>query len=131
MSFDKRKLAGFSLMLGLASRMEASAKPRRYDRIGLPKGLLVVWQGTGNRIVSRVATLSLGGLFIEVPDPAPSGELLKLFFKVPGGEVRARAMVRDSHPGKGMGVEFTAMGPEDRARLHQLLSKLLGVIGKA
>lgn len=111
--------------------MEASAKPRRYDRIGLPKGLLVVWQSTGNRVVSRVATLSLGGLFIEAPEPAPSGEVLKLFFKVPSGEVRARAMVRSSHPGKGMGVEFTAMGPEDRARLHQLLSKLLGVVGKA
>ena len=111
--------------------MGPSAKPRRYDRIGLPKGLLVVWQSTGNRIVSRVATLSMGGLFIEVPQPAASGELLKLFFKVPGGEVRARAMVRDSHPGKGMGVEFTAMGSEDRARLHQLLSKLLGVVGKS
>jgi hypothetical protein len=111
--------------------MDASAKPRRYDRIGLPTGLLVVWQSSGNRIVSRVATLGLGGLFIEVSEPAPSGEVLKLFFKIPSGEVRARAMVRSSHPGKGMGVEFTAMGPEDRARLHQLLSKLLGVAGKA
>lgn len=105
--------------------MQSTAKPRRYDRIGLPKGMLVVWQRAGNRIVSRVATLSLGGLFIEAPEPAASGELLKLFFIVPGGEVRAHAMVRDSHPGRGMGVEFTAMGPEDRARLNQLLSKLL------
>jgi hypothetical protein len=110
--------------------MESSAKPRRYDRIGLPKGMMVAWQSAGNRVVSRVATLSLGGLFIEAPQPAASGEVLKLFFKIPGGEVRARAMVRDSHPGKGMGVEFTAMGQEDRARLHQLLSKLLGATGK-
>jgi len=100
-------------------------KPRRYDRIGLPKGLLVVWEAAGNRTVSRVATLGLGGLFIEVPEPAPAGELLKLFFKIPSGDVRARAMVRDSHPGKGMGVEFTSMKPDDRARLHHLLSKLL------
>jgi len=51
-----------------------------------------------------------------------------MVFQIPGGEVRARAMVRDSHPGKGMGVEFTSMKPEDRARLHQLLSKLLTVL---
>lgn len=108
--------------------MPLSAKPRRYDRIGLPKGMLVVWQGAGNSMVSRVVTLGLGGLFIEAPEPAASGDVVKLFFKVPNGEVRARAMVRDSHPGKGMGVEFTAMAPEDRARLNQLLVKLLGTI---
>jgi hypothetical protein len=46
-------------------------------------------------------------------------------FHVPGGEVCARAMVRNSHPGKGMGVEFTSMKPEDRARLHHLVQQLL------
>jgi len=106
--------------------MQSPVKGRRYGRIGLPRGLVVVWQGSGDRIVSRVATLGLGGLFIEVTEPAASGEVVKLYFKVPNGEVRARATVRDSHPGKGMGVEFTAMGPEDRARLNQLLVKLLG-----
>jgi hypothetical protein len=34
-------------------------------------------------------------------------------------------MVRSSHPGKGMGVEFTSMRPEDRARLHRLVQQLL------
>jgi hypothetical protein len=43
---------------------------------------------------------------------------------VPGGDVRARAIVRDSQQGKGMGVEFTAMGPEARARLNQLMKIL-------
>ena len=88
----------------------------------------MVWQAAGNRIVSRVATLGLGGLFIGAPHPASTGEVINIFFRIPGGEVRARAMVRDSHPGKGMGVEFTAMGSEDRARLNQLLSRLLAVI---
>jgi hypothetical protein len=36
-------------------------------------------------------------------------------------------MVRDSRPGKGMGVEFISMRPEDRARLDRLLRKLLAV----
>jgi len=100
-------------------------KLRRYPRVGLPKGPLVAWQGTGERFVSRVGTLSLGGLFIRTADPLPVGAILKLFFDLPGGEVRARAVVRSVEPKKGMGVEFTGMGYEARARLHQVLKRLL------
>jgi hypothetical protein len=100
------------------------AKARRYPRIGLPKGMSVAWQAGGERIVSRVGTLSLGGLFIYTKNPPKNGEVLKLVFDVPGGEVRARAVVRDCRPGEGMGIEFTAMQPEARARLTQLLRRL-------
>ena len=106
--------------------MVTATRNRRYPRVGLPKGMRIAWQSGGERIVSRVATLGLGGLFILTPDPPPVGEIVKLFFEVPGGEVRARAVVRDSQQGKGMGVEFTAMGHEARARLHHLLKRLLG-----
>ena len=86
--------------------------------------MLVAWQGIGKRIVSRVATLSRGGLFVKTPHPPLVGDILNLFFEVPGGEVRARAVVRHSQPGKGMRVEFTSMGHEDRACLDQLLKHL-------
>jgi hypothetical protein len=79
-------------------------------------------------MVSRAATLGLGGLFIEAAEPAGIGEGIKMVLEVPGGEVCARATVRNSHPGKGMGVEFVSMRPEDRARLHRLLSNLLAVV---
>ncbi len=102
-----------------------AARGRRYPRVGLPKGMLIAWQSGGERIISRVATLGLGGLFISTPNPPAVGEIVKLIFEVPGGEVRARAVVRSSQPGRGMGVEFTAMGHEARARLHRLLKRLL------
>jgi hypothetical protein len=63
-------------------------------------------------------------LFISTPEPPPSGDTIKLIFEVPEGEVRARALVRDSQRGKGMGVEFTAMKHEARARLNQLMKVL-------
>ena len=50
-----------------------------------------------------------------------------MFFEVPGGEVRATAVVRDSQPGIGMGIEFAAMDPEPRARLVQLLRRLRAI----
>ena len=70
-------------------------KSLRYPRVGLPKGILVAWQSSGERVVSRVSTVGLGGLFISTPAPPRVGEIVKLFFEVPGGEVRARAVVRD------------------------------------
>jgi len=101
-------------------------KNRRYPRIGLPRGMLIAWRTTGGRVVSRVGTLGLGGVFIEAPEPPPVGELIELFFEVPGGEVRARAVVRTSQHKRGMGVEFTAMSQDARARLNRLLRRLLG-----
>jgi PilZ domain len=105
--------------------MLPDTKPRRHARIGLHRGPLVAWQGSAGRTVSRVATLGMGGLFIAAEEPAPLGEGIRMVFQVPEGEVRARATVRNSHPGKGMGVEFTSMKPEDRARLHRLVRQLL------
>ena len=104
--------------------MSTKEQIRRYPRIGLPKGMLVAWVHSGVRKVSRVSVLAVGGLFIATPRPPPVGDVIQLLFEVPGGDVRARATVRDSQAGKGMGIEFTAMGSEARARLNQLMKVL-------
>jgi hypothetical protein len=103
---------------------EINKAKRRFLRVKLPKGMLVAWQESGGRGVSRVATLGLGGLFIVTPHTSSVGALLKIVFDVPGGEVRARAIVKNVKPGEGMAVGFVEMGYGDRARLDQLLKKL-------
>jgi PilZ domain len=103
---------------------ETKSVKRRFPRVVLSKGMLIAWQHSGGRSVSRVATLGLGGLFIATPDPAPAGTLVKLVFDVPGGEVRARAIVKNVKAGQGMAVGFIQMGYADRARLGQLMKKL-------
>jgi hypothetical protein len=100
-------------------------KKRRYPRVELPKGMWVAWHDGGRRWASRVQTLGMGGLFINIPDPPVVGTVVKLLFEVPSGEVRAQAVVRNVKPGQGMGVEFRQMAMEDRARLHQLLKRLI------
>ena len=97
---------------------------RRFLRVKLPKGMLVAWQHSGGRSVSRVVTLGLGGLFIATPNPAPVGTVMKIVFDVPSGEVRARAIVKNIKAGQGMAVAFIDMGYPDRARLDQLLKRL-------
>jgi hypothetical protein len=104
--------------------MPSKQKPRRYVRVPIPKGTPVAWEHMGIRKVSLVSVLAVGGVFISTPNPPPVGDLIRLVFDVPGGEVRARALVRDSQPGKGMGIEFTAMGQEARARLNRLMKTL-------
>ena len=104
---------------------KASPERRRYPRIELPKGICVAWQGGGQRFVTRVRNLSLGGVFVLTSQPPPVSTVVKLLFEVPNGEVRARGIVRRTQPGRGMGVKFLWMGHEDRARLHQLLKRLL------
>ncbi|HEX9759526.1 MAG TPA: PilZ domain-containing protein [Candidatus Acidoferrales bacterium] len=98
---------------------------RKYPRIVLPRGMLVAWSGGGKRAVSRVASLSLGGLFIITSNPPEKGTAVKLLFDVPGGEVRARAVVKRIVPEEGMGLQFSNMNYDDRARLNRLLQKLL------
>ena len=98
---------------------------RRYQRISLPKGMSVTWYGGGQQQVSRVQTLSMGGLFLCGSITQRVGTDLTLVFEVPGGMILAEAVVRNIVPGEGMGVEFTKMNPQSQALLEELLTRLL------
>jgi hypothetical protein len=63
----------------------------------------VAWERQGVRRSSSASVVALGGLYISTPELPPLGEVINLVLDVPGGDVRARAVVRDSHAGKGMG----------------------------
>lgn len=98
---------------------------RRHPRISLPQGMSVTWYGSGQQQVSRVKTLSMGGLFLCGSNTLRVGTNLTLVFEVPGGMVLAEAVVRNIVPGEGMGVEFTKMNPQIRDLLEGLLTRLL------
>ena len=103
----------------------SSSKTRRYPRIALPKGMWVAWYGGSEHQISRVGTLSMGGIYICVPNPPPVGTKLKLAFEVPGGDVQTEGVVRNLEAGKGMGIQFTRLNPKDRVLLQRLLNRLL------
>ena len=107
--------------------MEPLAPTRRHPRVKAPEGMLVGWQVGTKRFVSRLENIALGGLFIRTPNPPPAESVLKVIVSLPSGtgEVQARGVVRRVAPSRGMGVEFTAMNPEDRGRLSGLLKPLL------
>lgn len=110
----------------MAKDVPCDAPPkRRHQRISLPRGMFVAWYGGGDHQTSRVQTLGMGGVFIDSFNPPPVGSKLRLVFEVPGGSIRADGIVRSVLRGKGMGVEFTKLGPQDRILLDRLLKRLL------
>ncbi|HYL61133.1 MAG TPA: PilZ domain-containing protein [Candidatus Methylomirabilis sp.] len=107
---------------------EPARQTRRHPRIILPNGMNVIWHGGDLQLFSRVKTLSMGGLFIAAPNPPAVGTKIRLAFEVPGGSVRAEAVVRNVVPGEGLGVEFTRMELRDKLLLQRLLNRLLQTI---
>ena len=86
--------------------------------------MLIGWQGGGKRDASLADTFSLGGVSLFLAEPLSVGTSIQLLFDVPGGEVRARGIVRHGKRGSGMGVQFTHMEFDCRARLHRFLKQL-------
>ena len=112
--------------MALQSATEGPRRPtRRYPRMSLPKGMPVSWYGGDLQLFSRVKTLGMGGLFISATDPPPVGTKIRLSFEVPGGHVRAEAIIRNIIRGEGIGVEFTRMDLGDKLLLQKLLNRLL------
>jgi hypothetical protein len=102
------------------------AEKRRFPRMTLPRGMSIAWQAKEQHDISRVTSISLGGLFIEAAEPARINDTVQVQFDIPGGAVHAKAVVRRSIEGRGMGVEFTELPAGAQAALHKLLQKLLG-----
>jgi curved DNA-binding protein CbpA len=96
---------------------------RKYSRIRAPKGMLVGWKSAGQTSTSRAENMGLGGLYLHVANPPSEGSSIELILDLPTGQFRARAIVRRVTLGKGMGVQFVQMKPEDRAKLHQYISR--------
>ncbi len=97
---------------------------RRYPRLQPPRGVWVSWQDGTHQDVSRVHDLNVGGLFITTGSPSQIGAVLSLLLAVPEGQIRAKAVVRNVSPAKGMGVEFTELHDPDASRLQSFLKRI-------
>jgi hypothetical protein len=54
------------------------------------------------------------------------GAKTNVHFLVEEGQIRAEAVVRHVKPGRGLGLQFTAVREEDRQRLAGLMKRLRG-----
>jgi hypothetical protein len=77
-------------------------------RIHSIRQIAVQYEGTEERIISRVPDVSTTGMFINTSRQYAEGAVLNLSFclALSGLEVQARGEVRYSLPGVGVGVQF-------------------------
>ncbi|MGA8270670.1 MAG: PilZ domain-containing protein [Candidatus Sulfotelmatobacter sp.] len=74
----------------------------------------------------KLTDLSLGGCYVETDSPFPEQALVDLCLRTGEMAVHTEGMVRVTHPGHGMGVEFPSRTPEQRAQVGNLISFLRG-----
>src|SRR5579863_1498597 len=72
----------------------------------------------------KLTDLSLGGCYLETDSPFPEHALVDICLKNEEMAVHTEGMVRVTHPGEGMGVEFPSRTAEQRARVGDLISFL-------
>jgi hypothetical protein len=97
---------------------------RLNSRVESKNGVWVYWECNGDRDVSRVKDMSVGGLFIETPRKKGLGAAANLHFLVQEGQIRANAIVRHVKPGGGLGLKFKAVSEKDRPHLAALMRRL-------
>jgi hypothetical protein len=79
---------------------------------------------TGVAIWATFSDISLHGCYVEAASGYPVGCTLKLLIEVNGFRVEAVGEVRITYPGLGMGISFTQVSDENRARLLELVRSL-------
>jgi hypothetical protein len=72
----------------------------------------------------KLTDLSLGGCYVESESPFPEGAMVDLCLKTDDMAVHTDGMVRVTHPGVGMGVEFPSRTTEQRAQVGNLIGVL-------
>ena len=98
----------------------AGIERRRFPRKTFYCEARVEGLGAG-RAACRIADISLGGAFVEGLSVLPAGARTQVCFTILGREVSARAEVRYSQPGIGMGLRFLALSEVDLATLRTFL----------
>jgi hypothetical protein len=100
---------------------------RLTSRVETPDGVWVYWRCDGRDDVSPIRDMSMGGIFLETPKPRAVGTSVNLHFLIQEGQLRADATVRHVKAGNGLGLKFTAVAEEDRARLAALMTRVRGI----
>jgi CheY-like chemotaxis protein len=72
----------------------------------------------------KLTDLSLGGCYVQTAAPFPERALVDFCLKTKEHEVHTDAMVRVTHPGHGMGLEFPSRTEEQRTQVENVINFL-------
>ncbi len=105
------------------SPQKKSLERRRHPRIKCvtsveihPEGGAVIW--------GKATDLSIGGCYVEMPIPLKSGTKLRVGIWMGSNKTWVKAVVTNSTPGFGIGVQFTTIDEKDTKLLKEFLSTI-------
>jgi len=103
-----------------------SSVPTRRRSIRLPAtwDVWVYWECDGRADVSHVRDLSTAGIFIETPRRRSKGEIVKVHFLVPEGEICLDGVVTQTEAAKGLGLKFQTLDSKGISNLTSLLDRV-------
>jgi hypothetical protein len=100
----------------------AGADRRTHPRYEFTAAVEVIAAESGARMETRVRDLSLQGCYVDTNKPLPLGTVTDVHITKGAQLFGARARVVYSRAGKGMGLVFTAIEPEQRGTLATWLA---------
>jgi len=97
---------------------------RKYPRLKCVTSVEIYPSGQNSPIRVRTADLSLGGCFVEMPNPMPKGADINIALWVKDIKLWAKGKVVTSTPGFGIGVQFTELSNQDKTQLQLFLESI-------
>jgi len=98
-----------------------AAEKRRSPRYKCEGSVEIREQGRDVRIWARCTDISLHGCYVEAATAYPVGAILLVKIDAHNLRIQVQGTVRVSYPYLGMGIAFTQMTEQDRARLKEML----------
>jgi len=100
---------------------------RTSPRVKCASSVEVYPTGEAAPIRTRTADLSLGGCFVEMPNPLPKGTQVRIALWIKESKIWANGEVVTSTPGFGIGVRFTEITPQDKNQITQLIGSMVRI----
>ena len=111
--------------LKIALQPPWTGEERRYaPRYRCTGGVEVIDSESGIKLPGSLSDISLGGCYVEMMTPMATGQEVQLRLAIRDVSLKARGIVRASHPAIGMGIQFIEMSAADRQSLEQLVAQL-------
>jgi hypothetical protein len=113
--------------LAAAAALKAETRPgkkRANPRYPVSGSAEVAPEGSTMPVWCVLSDISVSGCYAETTSPLPVNTRVHVVLKMGGTDIQARGLVRTSHPGVGMGVNFTNLTSDDKERLAALLEKI-------
>jgi hypothetical protein len=93
-------------------------------RLPATRDVWVYWECGGVGDVSHVRDLSTGGIFVETKWRRTKGDLVRVHFLVPEGQISLDSVVAQAQPSQGLGLRFQTVATKDISKLSLLLERV-------